>query len=139
MTCSSFARYGTGHFGDTIQVYNPASPSYFATIEEACSVYRDLRISEGEQFVPHEVFPASPGLFPWGDDVNGHMMFWLTEGDADHWPIVLLTVDGESEQLNLPMTTFLAKILSCEMDCVIWDAQWLQENIGGLDFNPDSN
>lgn len=129
-------RYGSGKFGDTIRILNPFSGSYTDSIKEICSCYRDLRRDEGEGFVPHPVYPESPGLFPWGDDVNGHMMFWLTEGHPDQWPTILLTIDGQSERINSTMTTFLAKSLSCEVSSVIWDDEWLRENAPHLDFIP---
>jgi hypothetical protein len=68
------SKYGSGQFGESISIFNPFSKSYPDEIKHVLC-YQPLEEDEGESLVPHKIFPASPGLFPCGEDVNGHMIF----------------------------------------------------------------
>lgn len=129
-------RYGTGMFADTVEVFNPFSSKYLEAVHEVSDLYRDLKRAEGDQFIPYAIYPKNPGLLVWGTDVNGHTMFWLTEGQPEKWPLVLMTVDGQFEQLKMSMTTFLAKIFSRTMECILWDREWIQDNFTDITFHP---
>jgi hypothetical protein len=99
--------------------------------------FRDLKRAEGDQFIPYDIYPKSPGLLVWGSDVNGHMMFWLTEGQPEKWPLVLMTVDGQFEQLQMSTTTFLARVFSGAMECILWDKEWIKIILRVLSFIPN--
>jgi hypothetical protein len=61
------------------------------------------------------------------------MMFWLTEGEPDNWPTVVMSRhDGAFERWNMPMTSFLAKIIKGEIACIVWDKGWFS----GVKFEP---
>lgn len=60
--------------------------------------------------IPYSSYPARPGLFPWGHDANGTRYWWLTEGDAEKWPIIAQRKD-QFERWDLPLMTFLAQVL----------------------------
>lgn len=112
--------YGSGRFCRTFMIFNPFAPTYSECISFECDLLRQLIENEGEDYVPYEVFPQSPGLFPWGSDDNGHTMLWLTNGPADDWPIVLRSRDNEYERHDLSMTSFLARVLKQELSCILW-------------------
>lgn len=129
-------RYGTGMFADTVEIYNPFSAKYLESVRQVSDCYRELKHAEGNQFIPYDIYPISPGLLVWGSDVNGHMMFWLTEGQSEKWPLVLMTVDGQFEQLNMSMTTFLARTFGGVMECILWDKEWIKNNFMDITFHP---
>jgi len=131
--------YGTGKFGTTLTVYNPFSDRYRFEIGKICNLYRMLKKNEGDEFIPYDIYPANPGLYPWAVDVNGHTLWWLTDGEADKWPIVLMTVDASFERLDMSMSTFLAKAFRAEIDCVLWDREWLRENFVGILFEAETD
>jgi hypothetical protein len=77
-------------------------------------------LAEADDY-PYGAFPPTPGLILWADDDNGCMLFWLTEGDPDRWPILVTPPDGYSwERFELPMTAFLARAFSRQLHCVLW-------------------
>ena len=129
-------RYGSGMFGDTLEVYNPFSASYLDTVNQVSDCYRNLKESEGSDFIPYEIFPEKPCLLVWGSDVNGHMLFWLTDGHPDKWPLMLMTVDGQFERWDMSATSFLAKIFRGETGCILWDQEWVKANLVGIAFRP---
>jgi hypothetical protein len=122
-------RYGTGMFGDNVEVFNPFSSKYLQHVETFRDCYCDLKRTEGDEFIPYAIYPQNPGLLVCGSDVNGHSMFWLTEGPPDEWPLVLMSRhDNSFERLEMSLTTFLAKVFSGAIDCVLWDREWLKNN-----------
>jgi hypothetical protein len=130
-------RYGSGMFADTVEAYNPFSAKYLEIISQVSDCYRDLKCAEGDKFIPYRIYPDKPGLLVWGSDVNGHMMFWLTEGEPSRWPLILMTVDGQFERWDMPMTTFLASIFQGKMSCILWDEEWIKKNFVGITFHPN--
>jgi hypothetical protein len=131
-------RYGSGTFADEIEVFNPFSKDYLEKVNEVTACYRELKQAEAEEFVPYDIFPTSPGFFPWGASVNGHVMFWLTEGKPNEWPTALV-VGREAnvyEVFRMAMTTLLAKVFQEPMPCVLWDAEWQMANLVGKPFRP---
>ncbi len=105
-------RYGSGKFCGYIGALNPLSEDFTTSIIYLLEVLRD--IAESRKY-PYKVFPDHPGLLPWGGDDNGHMLHWLTEGDADNWPVIIESHEGDLERYDLSMTTFLAKALTNEI------------------------
>jgi hypothetical protein len=130
-------RYGSGMFGDAIRVYNPFGANYLACVRMVGDCYRDLKSAEGDEFIPYDIFPTSPGLLAWGDEVNGNVLFWLTQGEPNDWPIILFSRhDGSFERWDMPLTTFLAKVFKAEVDCVLGDREWLKANYTGIRIVP---
>ena len=53
------------------------------------------------------------GLLPWGGTENGDTLFWLTEGEADNWSVLINESHSpEFERYNEDMTSFLAKLIT---------------------------
>jgi hypothetical protein len=129
--------YGSGRFAGEIEVFNPFSKKYLESVNMVAECYRGLKQAEGDNFIPYDIFPKSPGLLPWGDTMNGHVMFWLTEGEPKKWPTVLLrTGEMEFETLQMQMTTFLTKVFKGPMPCVLWEVEWQTECLVGKPFQP---
>jgi hypothetical protein len=109
--------YGSGYFGDRITVLNPLGPGFGKVFGKYCTSVDLIKDVIG---MPYEVYPRNPGLLIWGSDDNGNKLFWLTEGESDQWPLVLRTPEGEYETRQMPMTTFLSRVLSNDLRCILW-------------------
>lgn len=129
------SRYGTGIFSDTLTIHNPFSPDYFEVLSEVSKCYQDLKEAEGDAVIPYKIYPASPGLLVCASEVNGGMLFWLTEGAPDEWPLILMTVDFQFERRNMSLTTFLAQVFNGQTGCVLWNLEWAQHNLVGVAFH----
>ncbi len=133
------ARYGSGMFSDTLIIHNPFDPDYTSQVEEVSRCYRELKQAEGDAVIPYRVYPDRPGLLLCGSEVNGGMIFWLTEGEPDQWPLVLMTCDFQFERRDESLTSFLAQVFSGRTGCVLWDLRWVQANLVGAAFHGDSD
>lgn len=133
-------RYGTGRFSDSsidIIVFNPFASTYSDTIKAECEILRDFKDMRDEDEVPYVVYPDPNGLFPWGTDSNGNVMFLLTGGAIpNEWPIVLQTRDGEFQQLEFSITRFLAKSFKREIKCILWQQEGFFPDPDGIAFIP---
>ncbi len=129
---SFITTYGTGAINDFFCVLNPfAERPYYNLIEEgrlARSRYLAVRAMFPDHF-PFRVFPEPGGLLPWGDDTNGDELYWLTEGDPDHWPVVFHEVRSwDYCRYSLTFAGFWVALLTRKLDCpfipgvFLWDA-----------------
>jgi hypothetical protein len=118
-------RYGSGAFNDPgrlcVFVRNPLAPDFEARFRQDADWLRLLKEAAGEEKFPFGVFPPHPGLILWAEDDNGCLLFWLTEGEPNRWPVVV-TPPGDYfwERFDVPMTSFLAKAFSRQLVCVPW-------------------
>lgn len=119
-------RYGSGYFDDfgrlLIFVRNPFTIDYLPDLERSCDELRsDRNDLRREPNVPYGVFPHQPGWLPWGSDIDGNLMCWLTEGKPNEWPVILLSGERTSfQQLPVSMTTFLARSFVRRMPSILW-------------------
>jgi hypothetical protein len=108
--------YGTGQFGEFVLIMNPfcvnkyisqrlvMKHNYFWTgadhdpvpptssDPDYLRIWNQLRAHEkaARAACPYDFYPTHPGLFPWGIvSDNEAWTFWLTEGDPNHWPVVV--------------------------------------------------
>lgn len=101
--------YGSGRFCGFLSILNPLSPDFESAVTYLLEVLRDVKESRRYSY---GVFPDRPGLLPCGGDENGNMLHWLTEGDAEDWPVVLESHEGELERFDMCLTTFLSKVFT---------------------------
>lgn len=120
--------YGTGSFSrGQFSVLNPFAPSYVETVTQICAFYRTLKEAEGDDYFPYDFYPQRPGLLPWGREANGHEMFWLTEGAADDWPLVLYRSGAcEFERAEMSLTDYLGEVLTNRSTCTIFSGMRLE-------------
>jgi hypothetical protein len=131
-------KYGSGRIGSSLKVYNPFSKQDRLIIGRVANIFRKLKRDEGDEFVPYNIYPESPGLFPWGEEVNGTSMFWLTKGNPDKWPIIVFAQGGKIERFDMSVSEFLSRLLNGELDSKIWRKEWLKENYKAVKFEPGS-
>lgn len=117
--------YGSGYFGTRmLEVLNPFSIDFLGMLSGQCNWLREVRGLGRRSNVPYGVFPDQPGWFPWGHDPNGHWYCWLTQGEPDEWPIILLADNYSSfQQLEMSLTSFLAGFLSDQLVTILSDPQ----------------
>ena len=121
-------RYGSGRFcKGFIEVFNPFAESYSELVKVQCNFLRTVKDAGME--LPHDPFPALPGLLPWGRDENGHMMCWLTDGKPDEWPIILRRHENRYETWGLPLTSFLAQVFRNELNSILWQEPFREEEL----------
>jgi hypothetical protein len=113
--------YGTGSVNDPdrlhIDILNPFSKEYIEKVSYHCKLLRKYAAGASD---PYLIYPARPGLLPWGWDDNGNGLYWLTEGPAESWPIILCNEPGEYQKIELSMTSFLAKAFTRQLTCILW-------------------
>lgn len=113
--------YGTGCFCDgEIKILNPFWEYYRHIFDNELSIVAEIKQNEPAD-VPFGIYPDKPGLVPWGYDDNANQAFWLTEGNASQWPILLKDQDCKWERWDgLSMTTFLARAFTKSIKCLFW-------------------
>ena len=120
-------RYGSGWFCN-VHIHNPFATDYQETIHHVLDMFRVLREDLGAEAVPYPLFPEHPGLYPAGSEDNGGVIFYLTQGNPDDWPLLLWDKRTKWEQLNMSVTTFLVRTLKKDLECSWWDRKWLEES-----------
>lgn len=106
-------RYGSGRFlrPFDLAVLNPFSASYPACLRELSDLLRDRRGLPDQHNIPYGVFPDRPGWLLWGVS-DGDSFCWVTEGEPDAWPVLIISDRTSFQQLQMPMTTFLTRLFS---------------------------
>ncbi|RKQ88213.1 hypothetical protein C8N24_6254 [Solirubrobacter pauli] len=88
--------YGLGAFRKNfaeVHILSPANPHPVfdivtltrETAELLETIYEDLR----NDWLPHAFWPDQPGLLQWGA-AEIESLWWLTEGEPDEWPTVVM-------------------------------------------------
>ena len=131
--------YGSGQFEDgtfDFLVINPLAERYLEIIKGDIEIWQSRRESAPTEF-PAELFPAEPGMLPWGMDVDGGMMGWLRIGDdPEQWSVVTKGSDDDSfEEFKMSFTTFMAKALRREIRPRLWRPDF-PEDIRQVVFRP---
>jgi hypothetical protein len=129
--------YGAGKFADFIFVYTPfASNPYVNLLEQRglnLAAYKTLRM-EVPQSAPYPAYPETGGALPWAHTDNGDMLYWLTEGPSDTWPVIVIESRHSAvERYDLPTTGFLARLLAGELDTRILPDDLHEGNARGFD------
>jgi hypothetical protein len=108
--------YGSGRFGFG-HVFNPFSPSFLSDIKDCSRVLREERgVPPG---APYGIFPDPCGWLVCGYDFGGDVC-WVTEGDPDSWPILVISRDPPLfQQFNMSLTSFLAGLVSGEVHTIL--------------------
>jgi hypothetical protein len=129
--------YGTGTFNDLFYIFNPFSNveqfnlMWQAGLPGSLTAHEDLgrvypigsNLEELQAFAiddrdlcPYPVYPEPGGLLPLGGTSNAGHTYWLTEGNTEEWPLVLLPRGFQLvEQHPVPLVGFLVLWLSGEL------------------------
>ncbi len=120
------AAFGVGRIDDFLWIYSPAAKNQYANAmkalsfeQQAAAYLKARRMERGAGAPPYEVFPATPGLLPFGATDNGDMLYWVVArgSDPSEWPIaVRASREDELEIFNLSLTAFLAAVLRRQVE-----------------------
>jgi hypothetical protein len=90
----------------------------------------------------YPMYPAPGGLLTWGEDEQGDLFWWLTEGDdPDTWPVVMWARGpATTYRFDIGMVEFLHSMLSGEGPSPEWlhtpqrhwvlTSDWLRRDLG---------
>ena len=122
------SNYGTGSFGNLINVYNPFAQNEYLnlfyildTLHQADQHARHLGNPHWTAVDPFEYYPASDGLLPWGCTNNMHEIFcWQIKGKPETWETIFYNLgSGEYEVWKYPMTVFMCRLLTRQIESVL--------------------
>jgi hypothetical protein len=99
-------RYGSGYFTNDLHFWNPFVDDLRDEGYQAFAV----SLFAGKEVI-WPAFPARPGLMSISCDSNGHEVFYLTEGEPESWPIIVIPHVGPDamERWEMPLGDFLAE------------------------------
>jgi hypothetical protein len=111
--------YGSGMVDDFLYLFNP-----FATGEDGNLLFEKDRVLAGyrqtrdkyPERLPLPPFPEEGGVLPLGRTENGDELYWVTEGDRDHWTVALLESRAALQEVHpMPVTGFLAALTANQL------------------------
>ncbi len=115
--------YGTGAINEFLLILNPFAEDPLSNLLKRGEVIRKDYITvrtEFPEYAPFRVFPEAGGILPWAVDDNGDNFYWLTEGDPDHWPIIVYDSRApEYYAYHQAWTDFLVSLLTRMLHCPI--------------------
>ena len=112
--------YGSGFFDDggiLVAVLNPFEKGFAAKQDRDLELLRDLKETEGDEYIPYVIYPDQGGILPWGYSDRRKHYLWLTEGEPMSWPVMAMYDIEITRRFDMPMVVFLDKLLCGEIDC----------------------
>jgi hypothetical protein len=85
-------RYGGGCWSNWLRFVTPLHAGrhgFVDNVEETLSGYRSLR-SQFPEYCPLPVWPEPGGFLPFANSIDGDDLGWLTEGEPDSWPLIVV-------------------------------------------------
>ena len=111
--------YGSGTFDEFLYLFNPFSKGEDGNLlherDAVLEAYATSRKKSPDRY-PLPPFPEPGGVLPAGRTENGDELYWVTEGEPDAWPVMLLeSRGGRQERHATTITGFLAALLGGEL------------------------
>jgi SMI1-KNR4 cell-wall len=128
--------YGSGKFANFIFVYTPFTSNPYSNLLEQrglnLAAYKTMR-AQAPRTAPYPAYPEPGGVLPRAHTENGDVLYWLTEGPPDQWPIIVIeTRHGSLQQYDLTTTEFLAQALEGRLGPDIFPSA--QELVGAAPY-----
>ncbi|MET9232509.1 SMI1/KNR4 family protein [Lentzea sp. NPDC003310] len=95
--------YGGGTFARCLNLWTPLDPQGLTHLaREATADALDMAafLDEGPSL---PMWPEPGGFLPFGENVEGDKLGWLTTGDPDRWPLVFLARYLEDDEQEPPL------------------------------------
>ena len=130
--------YGDGPIGDLVYLMNPFAPSYQNRLKQESEFLQGYKNSEGDKYIPYDVYPQTPGILPWGWCEGRKNYFWLTEGPPQEWPVLVMYDLEIWTRFDMPMVVFLEQLFFGEIDCsfIGWPDESSQRDPSQIAFRP---
>lgn len=108
--------YGSGRVNDFLAIASPGFPHRWGNLLAALEDQREV-FAMTRHPVRYGLHPDRPGLLPIGGTDNGDTIFYLVDGEPDHWKIAVLPSRGRDVVVfDRGLTSFLAATMSRELD-----------------------
>jgi hypothetical protein len=122
-------QYGSGTVGDFLYLFNPFAAgqdgNLVAEKDRVLAAYRQTRARFPDRLALPP-FPEPGGVLPLGRTDNGDELYWVTDGDPDHWPVALLASRAALQELHaMPVTGFLTALAANQLTSRILPADVL--------------
>jgi hypothetical protein len=116
--------YGSGVFTSDnlnlnlyLTVMNPYEEKYGKTQNQKLGILLELKEYNGADFIPYDVYPDRPGLLFWGFTDTRKDFLWLTEGEPNSWPVMVMVDVEIFTRFEMGMLQFLEQMLCGDLDC----------------------
>lgn len=108
--------YGSGTFDGFLYLFNPFTAGQDGNLLHERGAVLDGYVTSRNKFpdrYPLPPFPEPGGVLPAGRTDNGDELYWVTEGEPDAWPVMVLGARGAKQETHrTTITGFLADLLS---------------------------
>jgi hypothetical protein len=84
--------YGSGSIDGFLWVLNPICKNPNLNLFDEAKSRLDAQRRFSKEFgvtTPYPLNPESDGLFPWGITDNGDVLYWICQGSASAWKVVI--------------------------------------------------
>lgn len=100
-------RYGPGSIAG-LAILTPGHPNRYVDLDRQTAEQR-ATLRESAVAPPYE----PDALIPWGIDESGNVVWWLTTGEPDEWPVVANEARGEEwERFDGGAVAFIVALLT---------------------------
>ncbi len=83
-------RYGYGAFSDFLHLWSPFFAPCTMMSQARAALDADRTLARvAARAVPFPLFPERDGALPWANTDNGDVVYWLTWGEPDSWPVAV--------------------------------------------------
>jgi hypothetical protein len=111
--------YGSGKVDDFLYLFNPFTTGQDGNLlvekDRVLEGYRQTRARYPER-LPLPAFPDPGGVFPLGRTDNGDELYWVTHGQPDQWPVVLVESRAALQEVyRMSVTGFLAALAANQL------------------------
>jgi hypothetical protein len=103
-------RYGPGTLAGLV-ILTPGHANRYADLDRQTGELRGILKTLRERGIEPRYEPDA--LLPWGVDESGNVVWWLTTGDPDRWPVVANEARGDEwQRFDGGAVAFLLALLS---------------------------
>lgn len=127
-------RYGTGFIGNGyITIFNPFAADRYLNLIQQSAIIRSAFQQLATQFPDRyniPFFPNPEGYLPFGVNVDGAYLLWLTTGHPNEWTTAVISADSPRMQ-HFPtcMVDWLCNIISGRVRCIFFADDFLDDGV----------
>ncbi|HET6815165.1 MAG TPA: hypothetical protein VFJ69_14380 [Actinomycetota bacterium] len=112
-------RYGSGTVDAFLYLFNPFTAGQDGNLlvekDRVLAAYGQTRARFPDR-LPLPAFPEPGGVLPVGRTENGDELYWVTDGQPDGWPVVLVASRAALQEVHpMSVTGFLAALAANQL------------------------
>lgn len=115
--------YGYGTFVDFLHLWSPFFAPCTMASQARATLDADRQLARAwKKAVPFALFPEPDGALPWANTDNGDVLYWLTWGPPDEWPVAVWSPRGgeRTDLVEGGAVTFLVSWLGGARACPLF-------------------